>query len=169
MSGMRDGRRLSIYLNDHLATTLIARELARRSLARNRGSELGEFLERYLADNAEERAAVRDVMRRVNARRQPYKVPAAWAAERLGRLKPNGQLTGYSPLSRLVEIEGLVALVAGSRIFWLALRATPDRRLTGIGASERAERARRHADELERIGAAVAPGALASGSSTASA
>ena len=30
---------------------------------------------------------------------------AAWVAEKLGRLKTNGQLTGYSPLSRLVELE----------------------------------------------------------------
>jgi hypothetical protein len=155
-----DAGRLRIYLNDHLATTLIARELARRSLRRNRRSDLGAFLERYLAENAEEREAVRDAMRRVHARRQPYKEPAAWAAERVGRLKPNGQLTGYSPLSRLVEIEGLAALLAGSRLFWLALGALPDRRLAGIGAAERAERAGRQARELERIGAAIAPDAL---------
>ncbi len=30
-----------------------------------------------------------------------------WGAEKLGRLKPNGQLTGYSPLSRMVELKGL--------------------------------------------------------------
>ena len=30
-----------------------------------------------------------------------------WALEKVGRLKLNGQLTGYSPLSRVVELEGL--------------------------------------------------------------
>ena len=35
----------------------------------------------------------------------------AWSAEKFGRLKLNGQLSGYSPLSRLEELE-ILALVA---------------------------------------------------------
>jgi hypothetical protein len=40
---------------------------------------------------------------------------AAWGIEKVGRLKLNGQLTGYSPLSRVVELEGLLAGIAGKR------------------------------------------------------
>ena len=37
----------------------------------------------------------------------------AWTAEELERLKLNGQLAGYSPLSRLVELEGLAVGIEG--------------------------------------------------------
>ena len=50
-----------------------------------------------------------------------------WAAEKAGRLKPNGQLTGYSPLSRLIELEGLVAGINGKLSLWRALlEVVPD-------------------------------------------
>jgi hypothetical protein len=153
-------RRLRIYLNDHLATTIVARELAKRSFGRNRGSELGTFLEGYLEDHSRERAVLVEAMRRMGVAPQTLKVVAAWAAERVGRLKPNGQLTGYSPLSRLVEIEGLLALVRGARSMWLVLARLDDRRLRGLDLLERAERTERHMAELERIELEFVPEAI---------
>lgn len=153
-------RRLRIYLNDHLATTLLARELAKRSLGRNRGSELGAFLEGFLWDQSRERAMLLEAMRRMGVAPQTFKVAAAWMAERIGRLKPNGQLTGYSPLSRLLEIEGLLALIRGARSMWLALARLDDPRLRGLDLLERAERAERRMAELERIELEVVPEAI---------
>jgi hypothetical protein len=49
------------------------------------------------------------------------KVLVAWGAEKLGRLKLNGQLVGYSPLSRVVELEALTLGVAGKLALWRAL------------------------------------------------
>lgn len=144
-------RRLRIYLHDHLAATTLARELANRSLGRNRGSELGTFLERFLEDQSRERAMLLETMRRMSVAPQTLKVAAAWMAERIGRLKPNGQLTGYSPLSRLLEIEGLLGLIRGARSMWLALARLDDERLRGLDLLERAERADRQMAELERI------------------
>ena len=144
-------RRLRIYLNDHLATTIVARELAKRSLRRNRGSELGAFLEGFLEDHSRERAVLAEAMRRMGVAPQSFKVAAAWMAERVGRLKLNGQLTGYSPLSRLIEIEGLLALVRGARSMWLVLARLDDGRLRGLDLLERAERAEVYMAELERI------------------
>lgn len=153
-------RRLRIYLNDHLAATMLARELARRSLSQNRGSELGTFLEGFLRDQSRERAALLEAMRRVGAAPQTFKVAAAWMVERIGRLKPNGQLTGYSPLSRLLEIEGLLSLIRGARSMWLALARLDDQRLRGLDFLEGAERAGRHMDELERIELEIVPDAI---------
>jgi hypothetical protein len=45
----------------------------------------------------------------------------AWALEKAGRLKLNGQITGYSPLSRVVELEGLVTGITGKVALWGAL------------------------------------------------
>jgi hypothetical protein len=45
----------------------------------------------------------------------------AWVLEKAGRLKLNGQITGYSPLSRVVELEGLVTGITGKISLWVAL------------------------------------------------
>jgi hypothetical protein len=39
----------------------------------------------------------------------------------VGRLKPNGRLLSYSPLSRVVELEGLTLGVTGKLGMWRAL------------------------------------------------
>jgi hypothetical protein len=153
-------RRLRIYLNDHLATTMLARELATRSLGRNRGSELGTFLDQFLEDQLRERAMLLEAMRGMSVAPQTLKVAAAWMAERIGRLKPNGQLTGYSPLSRLLEIEGLLGLIRGARSMWLALARLDDERLRGLDLLERVERADRQMAELERIELEFVPEAI---------
>jgi hypothetical protein len=50
-----------------------------------------------------------------------------WALEKVGRLKLNGQLTGYSPLSRVVELEGLMTGITGKIGLWGALlQIAPD-------------------------------------------
>jgi hypothetical protein len=51
---------------------------------------------------------------------------AAWTTERAGRLKLNGQITGYSPLSRLIELEGLFLGVTGKRSLWRSLKKVAD-------------------------------------------
>jgi hypothetical protein len=51
---------------------------------------------------------------------------AFWVAEKGGRLKLNGQLTGYSPLSRMIEIEGLITGVGAKRSLWLTLGELAD-------------------------------------------
>jgi hypothetical protein len=48
-------------------------------------------------------------------------VAAGWIGEKLGRLKPNAQLRGYSPLSPLVELEGLLMGIHGKLAMWRAL------------------------------------------------
>ena len=42
------------------------------------------------------------------------KEAVAWVGEKIGRLKLNGQLRGYSPLSRVLELEALAVGVSGS-------------------------------------------------------
>ena len=43
------------------------------------------------------------------------------ATEKAGRLKLNGELTSYSPLSRVVELEGLLTGITGKKGLWNAL------------------------------------------------
>ena len=120
-------KRLGIYLTDHLAGATVGRELASRSLGSNRGTAYGGFLEDLLEDIEKDRQALEDLMERLGIDKDPVKVVFAWAGEKVGRLKMNGQLRGYSPLSRLEELEGLALGVWGKLALWEALRELADR------------------------------------------
>lgn len=58
-----------------------------------RGTELGAFLERLQADIEEDRRALEDLMSRLDVSTDQLKLAAAWAGEKVGRLKLNGSLT----------------------------------------------------------------------------
>jgi hypothetical protein len=91
-------------------------------------------------------------MSRVDARRSRFKPALAWSAEKVGRLKLNGQLTGYSPLSRLLELEGLTIGVTGKRALWQSLAdlAARDERLAGFDFPALVRRADAQLEGLER-------------------
>src|SRR5436190_17534451 len=99
---------LAIYLNDHLAGSVTAVELARRVAAENADSPYGETLAALRDELADDRHALQDLMKRLGVRGDPLKLIGSWAAEKAGRLKLNGELTRYSPLSRLEELELLL-------------------------------------------------------------
>jgi hypothetical protein len=140
---------LGIYLNDHLAGSVVGVELAKRAAAQNEGSELGDFLAVLAEDIEEDRNALKSIMDHVGVGENRVKVPIAWAAEKVGRLKPNGQLTGYSPLSRLVELEGLALGVTGKLALWRSLAATRSD-LGSFGLETLIERAESQRDGLEK-------------------
>lgn len=113
---------LSIYLNDHLAGSTAGVELVRRLCGSNRDSpDFGSALEQLRSEIEADRATLERVMEELEIERSTVKPAAAWLGEKLGRLKLNGQLHGYSPLSRLVELEGLLIGISGKTALWSAL------------------------------------------------
>lgn len=141
---------LAIYLNDHLAGSTVGVELARRARGSNEGTELGEFLAALTEEIEADRETLQDVMEAVGAGRDRLKVYGAWTGEKLGRLKLNGSLLGYSPLSRVVELEGLRLGVEGKACLWRMLSELADPRLAGFDFDALTVRAERQRDELER-------------------
>ena len=155
------GRLLAIYLNDHLAGATFGLELARRAARENTGSALGTFLANVLVPEiSEDRDTLRRLMAVLGVPRSAPKVAAGWAAEKLGRLKLNGEWRRYSPLSRLLELEGLAAGIEGKRALWLALAsvAEADDNLQEFDLQHLAERAaaQRRTLEEHRLDAAAA-------------
>ena len=114
---------LPIYLNDHLAGATGGSDLAHRAAGSNEGTELGDFLRDLAGQIDADRAQLEDVMTRLDVTRDPLKVGAGWLAEKLGRLKLNGRLLEYSPLSRVIELEGLIAGVNAKVALWRTLAA----------------------------------------------
>jgi hypothetical protein len=154
---------LATYLNDHLAGATAGRELARRSAASNRGTDLGRFLADLAQEIDEDRDSLLALMGELQIDTDRIKVLGGWAVEKLGRLKPNGRLFSYSPLSRLLELEGLTLGVRGKLALWQALELiqadVPG--LSSVDIALLSRRAERQLGELERHRRAVAPGALA--------
>ena len=146
----------AIYLNDHLAGATGGLELARRAAGSNPEGELGRFLEGLATEIEEDRDSLRSAMEALGVREDPFKRTAAWGAEKLGRLKLNGQILGYSPLSRLVELEGLHVGISGKLSLWQVLEATSAGELPDTDLSALIARAQRQLADLEpyRIAAA---------------
>lgn len=144
---------LRIYLNDHEAGQVVGRELARRSLSNNRGTEFGQFLQAFLDDLDGDAGVLRDAMAALGLSSDRVKQVAAWTVEKLGRLKLNGRVVGYSPLSRLEELEGLLLGVEGKLALWATLAEVVrrDDRLAGFDFTERERRAREQRRRLERL------------------
>jgi AraC-like DNA-binding protein len=143
------GELLAIYLNDHLAGATLGVELARRLRASNRDDpEFGPVLAEVCTEIEADRETLEAVMDRLGMSRSKLKPLAAVFGERLGRLKLNGQLRGYSPLSRLDELELLQIGVVGKRRLWLALEHTRVSDLPGFDLGALAERA---TDQLRRL------------------
>ena len=142
---------LSTYLNDHLAGATAGLELARRSRTANRGNRYGDYLDALAGEIERDRDTLLEVMRRLDIGVDHAKQVVAWLAEKLGRLKPNGRVVGYSPLSRLVELELLALGVEGKRALWRSLdRAVgEDPRLAGIDFAELGRRAQAQRRQLE--------------------
>ena len=133
-------------------------ELSKRVQRANDGSELGAFLDALHVEIVEDRDTLVELMRALAIEPARSKVRAGWVAEKLGRLKLNGQLTGYSPLSRLVELEGLASGINTKLALWLSLAQVRDLdgRLDRFDFDALAERARSQRERLEPFRLAAA-------------
>jgi hypothetical protein len=139
---------LRIYLQDHHAGSTTGLELARRIHGSNKGNEYGAAMAPIVDEIAADRKALESIMDDLGFEADKIKDIGAWALEKAGRLKLNGQITGYSPLSRVVELEGLMTGITGKIGLWAALlQIAPDEprldaarleRLRDSGESQRA-------------------------------
>jgi len=143
---------LAIYLNDHLAGATVGVELARRLQGSNRGDpEFGSSLAELCAEIEADRETLEAVMEKLGVGRSKLKPLTAVLGERLGRLKPNGQLRGYSPLSRVVELEILQLGVTGKQRLWRALEHSRSADLRDFDLDALAERASGQLSRLQEL------------------
>jgi hypothetical protein len=158
-----DRRLLATYLNDHLAGATAGRELVRRSAGANRGNTYGAVLAELAGEIESDRHQLEALMRGLDIGVDRLKVAGGWLGEKLGRLKPNGRLLGYSPLSRLVELEVLSLAVQGKLSLWRSLRAVADEdpTLAAVDFDRLIERAQRQLRTLGRQRLQAAREALA--------
>src|SRR3954463_3846943 len=124
---------LSLYLQDHLAGATAGVRLARRCAVTGGRSDSGRALSEIAIEIEEDRATLVRLMDALEIHGSSAKNAAAWVAERLVRLKPNGRLRGEPSMQRRHELETLSLGIAGKIALWQALRAAPAvRGLEGI-------------------------------------
>jgi hypothetical protein len=154
---------LGIYLNDHLAGSLAGLELARRTLRENEEHPVGLYLVHFVPELAEDRTTLRRVMEALAVPPDGLKERVAQLGERVGRLKLNGRLVSYSPLSRLHELEALVVATQGRLSLWRLLHALAreDVRLCDFDFEALIARAEAQQQALESLRLAAAREAFA--------
>lgn len=146
--------RLRVFLNDHLSGLTGAVELARRTRDENDDQDaLYDVLDALVEDFEDDRDLVEELLDEIDEPQDGFKQALAVLGERFGRLKPNDGGTDYSPLSRLVELEGLLFMLEGCRVLWSSLDiiAEDDDRLDGYDFDARRRRAERRRATLDRF------------------
>ncbi|MET0909350.1 MAG: hypothetical protein ABWZ99_07755, partial [Ilumatobacteraceae bacterium] len=118
-----DSKVLDVYLRDHLAGAHTGLALAERCRRSNDGTALAVLLDGIIPEIEADRDSLQAIMDSLDVTENKLKSIAGKAAEVVGRVKSNGTLTHYSPSSRVVELEGLLAGVDAKRNLWASLRS----------------------------------------------
>ena len=141
---------LETYLQDHRAGAAMGSDLAHRLAEENAGTPYEDFLVGLAQEIDGDVEMLEQVMGRFGISTPALKIAGAKVGEKLGRLKPNEQLTGYSPLSRVLELEGLRGGVQAKQGLWDSLRevAEHDDRLDPEQMAELQAKAQKQLDGL---------------------
>jgi hypothetical protein len=161
---MDTNKYLRIYLVDHHAASVAGHELAKRTLGSNRGTRFESDLEEVVQAIGEDKDALAALMEQLGVSANPLKEVATWTAEKLGRLKLNGEILNYSPLSRVIEFEGLVSGIVAKRALWVSLKTVADGPgLDAAGLDELIRRAEAQMGTMQELRDEAARLAFASG------
>lgn len=113
-------KNLALYLNDHLAGSVGARELLAHLSEVYRDQPLGRFFVELDTEVAARQALLRELMRELELAESSVRQTAAWLAEKISRFKL-GSAGANDPLSLFESLEALYLGISGQRALWLAL------------------------------------------------
>jgi len=152
---------LAIYLQDHHAAAQAGTAIARR-LAKNvsRDVEGGVELGRIALEIEEDLQTLKTIMTAASVPPSRLKDVLAVTAERLGRMKLNGQVRGRARLSDVIELETLIVGITGKMALWqsLSLVGLP----AGVDLTDLATRAMQQRATVERCHRSASANAFAS-------
>ncbi len=153
---------LHVYVQDHHAAAAAGVSLVRRMARENASTPFADELARLADEIADDRAKLGAVLRTLDVEPSRLKIGIARAAERVSRLKLNGRLLGYSPLSRLIELETLAAGILAKRCLWNALGDATHVTHAGLDFDSLVERANDQLAVVEQLRERAAVVAFAS-------
>ena len=149
---------ISLYLNDHLAGSVIALELIDHMREKNPGTELAGFLEGLHREIKEDQQLLKDLLARFGGTESAIRKAGAWLAEKLGRAKLGLSRSEKRGTGLLEALEGLALGIAGKQLLWRSLRAAaetlPQLRVADFDALEKSAVAQQERVEERRLAAA---------------
>src|SRR3954449_4640188 len=113
---------LSIYLSDHLAGATAGSRRMRRLADAEQSAPDSDVLQRLATEVEEDRKTLMSIIEAEGIEARWYKTAIAKAGEAVGLLKRNGTLFHRSPLTSLVELEGMRMGVTAKYDLWTTLR-----------------------------------------------
>lgn len=120
LSNASPDERLRIYLNDHLAGATAGIALAKRIAGRNTGP-VGQTFQELIPDLEDDERTLKSIIASMEFSGSGMKRVLADVVEKVGRLKLNGQILGYSLLSKMEELEVMALGIEGKAKMWSAL------------------------------------------------
>lgn len=153
-----NSRFLRSYLGDHVAVAAAIGGLARRMATAPRWDEHKAQLDRLVGVLADDERDLQLVLTDRGIRPVRARALLARSAELPGRLKANGRLVRSSPLTPLVELDGLRLGVAACMVPWHALVEVG---VDPARAAAASARLRREHDALDPLYSAIAMSAFA--------
>lgn len=162
LSNAGPDERLRIYLNDHLAGATAGIALAKRIAGRNTGS-VGQTFQELIPDLEDDERTLKRIIAVMDFPTSGIKQKLADVVEKVGRLKLNGQILGYSLLSKMEELEVMSLGIEGKSKMWSALATVAELRpqLAEFDFEKLGVQARLQHDRVEALRLEAARDALA--------
>jgi hypothetical protein len=145
----------ALYLQSHEGAAAAGAQFFRRVSHSHRSRAWGPEVSDLSREVAEDLRSLRRLMGREGVSRNLLLDAAMQAGELAGRLKPNGRLIRRSPLTDLVEVEGMLDAVRAKAAGWQALLAADPGRFAAE-VEPLAERAEGQIDRLADLHRRVA-------------
>jgi hypothetical protein len=117
---------LHIYIRNHEAAAAGGLELVRRCSKANQNSAFAPELQQLTMQIRSDRTALQDICRTLGVKLSAVERVVAIVGVTVGRLKTNGRIFRYSPLSRIFELEALAAGVMAKLRLWQSLSFLTD-------------------------------------------
>jgi hypothetical protein len=139
---------IAVYLNDHLAGSVVALELLEHLEKAHAGTDLERFLAGLRADITADRQELEALMGRLHVTTSSPRKAMAWLAEKFTELKLRLDDAAGGTLRLFESLEAVALGIDGKRALWRALAAaeTP-----GLGVADYERLERRAEEQRSRI------------------
>ena len=137
-------------MRDHLAGSTSALELLDHLISLHAGTALEPFFTELRQEIDQDRAALRDLVRKLGSDQSLVRNTAAWFAEKGARVKLRFEDQAGGPLARLEMLEALALGIEGKRSLWRALATVSDA-VPALGSVDLGWLEQRAAQQRERV------------------
>jgi hypothetical protein len=148
-------KHVAIYLNDHLAGSVVAVELLEHLEAAHKGMPMESFAAQLRTDIEADRRTLKALMDRLGVAESPTRRASAWLAEKVTELKLVVDDPADGELRLFESLEALSLGIEGKRALWLALSSAaevePELRAADYGRLVRSAEEQRSRVEAVRL------------------